>query len=72
MARTSSFPLYDQLKFDGRLAETLTAWRDDEKLSVDEIAFRLRSDHGVVVSRSTVARWLVLADGMAPEPKDAA
>lgn len=71
MARTSSFPLYDQLKFEGRLAETLTTWRDDEKLSVDEIAFRLRSDHDVVVSRSTVARWLVLADGAADGPEAA-
>lgn len=56
MARTSSFPLYDELKFEGRLTEILTAWRDAKK-PIDEVTFLLRSEHDVHVSRSTVKRW---------------
>ena len=60
MARTSSFPVYDRLKFGGRLAETLTTWRAEDDLSIDEVMIRL---HGmdVPVSRSTVVRWLDIA-----------
>lgn len=61
MARTSSFPIYDDLKFGGRLASVLLRWRDDEGKSVDDIVFLLRSEHDVAVSRSTVVRWLELA-----------
>lgn len=59
MARTSSFPVYDRLKFGGRLAETLTAWRADG-LSIDEVMIRLHAED-VPVSRSTVVRWLDIA-----------
>lgn len=61
MARTSTFPLYDELKFEGRLAPLLLQWKDDEGKSVDDIVFLLRSEHDVAVSRSTVVRWLDLA-----------
>ncbi len=71
MARTSSFPIYDELKFDGQLASVLLRWRDDEDRSVDDIVFLLRSQHDVTVSRSTVVRWLELAR-CAAEPDTAA
>lgn len=61
MARTSSFPLYDELKYGGRLGETLLRWRDADGLSLDDILVRLRED-GVQISRSTVGRWLAIAD----------
>lgn len=72
MARTSSFPIYDELKFDGQLAAVLLRWRDEEEMSVDDIVFILRSEHDVVVSRSTVVRWLELARCADEQPQDAA
>ena len=57
MGRPSTFPLYDRI-FDGRFAETLLTWRHDEKLSVQDIAFRLATDHDLKVSIATVNRWL--------------
>lgn len=56
MARTSTYPLVDRL-LDGKLAETLIAW-DDQGDGVEEITYRLRSEHDVVLSTSTVRRWL--------------
>lgn len=61
MARTSSFPLYDELKFDGRLGEILRTWRAEGK-SIDDISYLLRAEHDVKVSRSTVLRWLDKAE----------
>lgn len=57
MARTSTFPLIDRL-LDGQLATLLRSWDDDDDVSLDEMVYRLRADHGIQVSRSTVARWL--------------
>lgn len=56
MARTSTYPLVDRL-LDGKLAETLTAW-NDQGAGVEEITYRLRSEHDVILSTSTVRRWL--------------
>lgn len=57
MARTSTFPLVDRL-LGGQLAALLRSWHDDDTVSLDEMVYRLRSEHEVTVSRSTVARWL--------------
>lgn len=66
MGRPSTFPLYDRI-FDGRFAETLLAWKDDEGLSVQDIAFRLATEHDLKVSIATVNRWLsqIREDGAA-------
>lgn len=55
MSRTSTFPLHDRA-LDGKLTKLLTDWRD-ENLSYAEIAFRLRTEHQMNVSASTVMRW---------------
>lgn len=60
MARTSSFPLYDEFKFDGKLGELIRGWKAEGK-TVDDIAFILRAEHEVPVSRSTVGRWVAHA-----------
>lgn len=56
MARPSTFPLYDRA-LQGQLAGLLRTWRA-EGVSLSEIAFRLRVDHDIKVSASTVRRWL--------------
>ena len=56
MARTSTYPLVDRL-LDGKLAETLSAW-EAQGDGIEEITYRLRSEHDVVLSTSTVRRWL--------------
>ncbi len=56
MARTTNMDLIDRL-LDGQLRPMLEAWAK-EGLSYDEIAFRLRRDHDIKLSRSTVGRWL--------------
>jgi len=60
MARTGTYPVYDRL-LDGQLGPTLLAWRD-EGISVEDMAFRLRSEHAIKVSVSTVHRWLAIAE----------
>lgn len=67
MARTQTFPLYDRI-FDGQFAETLNRWRHDEGLSVQDIAFRLATEHDLKVSIATVHRWFRELD----KPEDAA
>lgn len=64
MSRTSSFPLYDEMKFGGKLADLLRQWRDEDK-SLDDITYLLRSEHEVHVSRSTVKRWVDQAEAAA-------
>lgn len=64
MGRTATFPIYDELKFEGRLGATLLAWRD-EGLTVDAIWLRLLNEHDVDVSRSTVDRWITRAQKQA-------
>lgn len=66
MGRSSTYPLVDRI-LDGRLAEILTAW-NDEDLSLLEMTFRLRTEHDIRVSVATVQRWvadLKLKDGAA-------
>lgn len=56
MPRTSTKDLYG--KALGRdIDELLTEWKD-EGLSGEDIAFRLKADHDLSVSTSTVYRWL--------------
>lgn len=56
MSRTSTYPLVDRL-LDGKLGEILLAWeREGDK--PESIAYRLRSEHDVVISSSTARRWL--------------
>lgn len=56
MARRSTFPIYDRV-LDGRLEGLLRAWRTDG-LSYVEIAWKLRSEHGIEVAPETVRRWI--------------
>lgn len=51
-----TYPLYDRL-LDGKLGDVLLGWRD-EGIKNPEIAYRLRSEHEIVVSTETVRRWL--------------
>ena len=59
MARTSGYPLADRA-LDGRLADLLLGW-DAEGLSLFDIALKLRDDHDLEVSPSTVSRWKEIA-----------
>lgn len=65
MARTGTYPVYDRL-LDGRLGDTLLGWKA-EGTSVEDMAFRLRLDHDIKVSVSTVHRWLGIAETEAAE-----
>jgi hypothetical protein len=56
MARTSSLPLYNRA-LDGQLFGLLRKW-SQEDVPLEEIVFRLRSEHDIKVSGSTVRRWL--------------
>lgn len=56
MGRAPTFPLFDRI-LDGKLAELLTGWRD-EGLSYLDISFKLRSEHELTVSPSTIQRWI--------------
>ena len=58
MPRTSTFPLVDRL-LDGRLSETLDAWRN-EGLSYFDMAVRLHDDHSIEVAPETLRRWVRL------------
>lgn len=57
--RTSTYHAWDRA-LGGHLAEILTAYAN-EGCSAEEMTYRLRTDHDVKVSRSTVYRWLELA-----------
>lgn len=54
MPRPSQYPAANEA-LDGRLAERMRSWRDEE-LSFDTIAYRLR-EYGVVVTGETVRQW---------------
>lgn len=54
--RTSSFPLYDRLIPGG--LRPLLASLAAEGLSMEDITYKLRSEHEVTVSKATVRRWL--------------
>lgn len=56
MARSSTYPLVDRI-LDGRLADLLTAWRN-EGATFQDVAYRLRSEHDIKVSIATVQRWV--------------
>lgn len=56
MPRTPTKDLYD--KALGRSLDGLLAEYRDEGMSGEDIARRLEADHGLVVSTSTVYRWL--------------
>jgi intein-encoded DNA endonuclease-like protein len=60
MSRTSGFFMTDRA-IGGKLAKTLHAYQK-EGLSFFEMAVRLRDDHDVAVSPSTVKRWIQIAD----------
>jgi hypothetical protein len=60
MARTGTYPIYDRL-LDGQLGALLLKWKA-EGGTVEDAAFRLRSEHDIKVSVSTVHRWLALAE----------
>lgn len=51
----SQFPLVDRL-VGGDLKERIAAWRA-EGLSFNDIAIRLREEHGIAVTDETVRRW---------------
>lgn len=55
MGRRPQHLLVDRL-LKGRLAESLTAWRD-EGLSFESMAFRLHAEHDIEVTSETVRRW---------------
>lgn len=55
MPLPTTFHLYDRI-VGGDLADRLTAWRA-EGLSLAEITYRLRAEHDVKVSTTTVHRW---------------
>lgn len=54
--RPSTYQAWDAA-VGGKLAEILRSYREDD-LSFESIAFRLRTDHSVEVSSSTVYRWM--------------
>lgn len=54
--RTSSFTAWDRA-LDGKLVDLLSSYRT-QGLTYDDIVDRLRDEHDVRVSRSTIGRWL--------------
>lgn len=57
--RTSTYTAWDRA-LNGDLTAILVAYKA-EGLSLEDIAYRLRSDHDIKVSTSTVARWSTIA-----------
>lgn len=61
MARTSGYDLADRV-LDGQLGDLLIDWADsDPRVSYFDMALRLRDEHDLHVSPSTLVRWLKLA-----------
>jgi hypothetical protein len=54
MAPRATFDLYDQM-LGGKLAELLTELRTEH--SFEEMAFLLRTEHQVSVTKETVRQW---------------
>lgn len=55
VAYPSTFPLADRAA-GGRLAELIARYRGEGE-SFEDIAYKLRQDHGIVTSSATVRRW---------------
>lgn len=55
MSRLSTFPLHDRA-LDGQLKPILKRFRR-QGVSYNDIAFRLRDEHQIVVTATTVMRW---------------
>jgi intein-encoded DNA endonuclease-like protein len=55
MARTSTLAAHDQ-HTDGEISRLLREWRAED-VTYELIARRLRLDHGIDVTTSTVFRW---------------
>lgn len=66
--KTSTYHAWDRA-LDGKLGEILLALRA-ENLSPEDIAYQLRTEHDIKVSRSTIARWLDIAADESSEPSD--
>ena len=56
MTRTSSADLVDRV-MGGTLRETLAGWQE-EGLSLHAMSIRLREEHDITVTPSTVSRWI--------------
>ena len=57
MARTSTYPLHDRA-LDGKLTPLLSELRKSG-MSYEDITYKLRSEHDMSVTRSTVRRWCI-------------
>lgn len=58
--RTSTYTAWDRA-LGGELSAILSTYRADG-LSLDDITYKLRSVHDIKVSKSTVARWVTIAE----------
>lgn len=56
MARASGYPIANRA-LDGELGSLLTQWSEDG-LSYFDMAYKLRSEHDLQVSPSTISRWM--------------
>jgi intein-encoded DNA endonuclease-like protein len=56
MARTSGYPIANRA-LDGELEALLLRW-DADDVSLFDMAYKLRSEHDLSVSPSTIGRWL--------------
>lgn len=63
--RTSSFTAWDRA-LDGKLVDLLARYRTDG-LTFDDIVDRLRDDYDLRISRSTISRWVAIAEAEAGE-----
>jgi len=60
MARASGYPLANRA-LDGELGALLKQWTE-EGMSYFDMAYKLRSEHDLHVSPSTVSRWIKQAE----------
>jgi intein-encoded DNA endonuclease-like protein len=58
--RTSTYTAWDRA-LNGELSSVLAGYRASG-MSLDDITHQLRADHDIRVSKSTVARWVVIAE----------
>jgi hypothetical protein len=58
--RTTTYTAWDRA-LNGELSSVLARYRA-AGLSFDDITHQLRVDHDIRVSKSTVARWVVIAE----------
>ena len=72
MGRHSTLHLHDKI-MGGRLKPLLREWRaDPNPVTFDEIAARLRREHGIAANRETVRRWVKEVHAEDAEPDRAA